>query len=181
VLTDGNGPLATGRPLDRVLDWPAPPTLEQAAEATTEFARDAGSAYPDCFGCGHDRSRDRGLRQFTGRVPGRPMVAAEWVPGSAFTGEGASNVLATEYVWAALDCPGAWARLRLIEPPVPMAVTASLSATVRAPVHAEQPHVVFGWLVERTGRKATVGSAIVSAEGEVCAVAEALWVDRRPA
>jgi hypothetical protein len=56
-------------------------------------------------------------------------------------------------------------------------VTAYLAADLRHPVRSSHPHIVTGWLIRRSGRKTLVGSAIVSASGEVCAVAEALWLD----
>jgi hypothetical protein len=46
-------------------------------------------------------------------------------------------------------------------------------------VLAGQEHVVLGWLREREGRKAWGGSALLTAEGEVCAVAEGLWIRLR--
>jgi hypothetical protein len=177
ALVDDDGPLASSRRFDGELKCPEPPDPHEAAEASREFVEDLGRRFPDCFGCGIDRAPDKGLRQFTGLVKGRDMVAAHWAPSAAFAG--ADGMLLPEYVWAGLDCPGAWARELLVHETKPVAFTASLAASLSAPVAAERPHIVFAWLLERDGRKTRVGSAIVTADGEPCAVAEALWVDRR--
>jgi hypothetical protein len=58
------------------------------------------------------------------------------------------------------------------------ALTALLAAAITRPVRVDEPHVVIGWLQSASGRRSLVGSAIVNKHQEVCAIAEALWVER---
>ena len=75
---------------------PAPVTWEEAAAAQ---APDLDSPFPQCFVCGH--ARDDGLHIHAGPVEGRDVVAAPW--------QVADDTVGPEFVWAALDCPGAYA------------------------------------------------------------------------
>jgi hypothetical protein len=61
------------------------------------------------------------------------------------------------------------------------AVTAFLTATLLRPVAAAAPHISYAWVLAESGRKHTLGVALATADGELCAVAEALWLDPRPA
>ncbi len=80
----------------------------------------------------------------------------------------------------ALDCPGNWAG-RLLGSQRAGAVTASLTATLLRPVSAAAPHISYAWLRSESGRKHVMGVALATAEGELCAVGEALWLDPRTA
>ena len=50
----------------------------------------------------------------------------------------------------------------------------------RGPPRSDSTYVVTAWPVERDGRKLHTGSALFSAEGDLCAVARALWIELRP-
>src|ERR1035438_4270327 len=104
------------------------------------------------------------------------LVAAAWQPPADFGGRRGEH-LPLEFVWSALDCPGAWARRRIVQSDR-RALTAYLAAAITRPVRVDEPHVVIGWLQSASGRKSLVGSAIVNKHQEVCAIAEALWVER---
>jgi hypothetical protein len=100
-----------------------------------------------------------------------------WQPPAAF-GDTRGEHLPLEFVWSALDCSGAWARRRIGQSDRPEpAVTAYLATAIKRPVRVDERHVVIGWLQNASGRKSLVGSAIVNKHQEVCAVAEALWVE----
>jgi hypothetical protein len=79
------------------LDPPSPVTWEEAVAAR---APDLTSPFPQCFVCGHARGDDA-LHLHAGPVPGRDLVAAPW--------EVRADQVGPELVWAALDCPGAFA------------------------------------------------------------------------
>jgi hypothetical protein len=131
---------------------------------------------PNCFGCGPDRPKGSGLRQFLGLVPGRRLIAAAWIPDPALGDRG--GTLPIELTWAALDCPGGVAKTRLTDSDGP-AFTAYLAATLVKPVVAGERHIAMGWTISRSGRKTVVGNALVTADGQLCAVGEALWIDPR--
>ena len=78
------------------LEPPAPVSWDDAVAAQ---APDLDSPFPHCFVCGH--ARTDGLHIHAGPVAGRDVVAAPW--------QVAPDAVGPEFVWAALDCPGAYA------------------------------------------------------------------------
>ncbi|MFD6316020.1 hypothetical protein [Streptomyces nigra] len=176
-LGEPERPLATARPAALTLDAPKAPSWEEASAASDRFRADPPSGVVDCFGCGL-RSADRGLRVYCSTVPGRDLVASAWTPSATFAGP--DGLLPEALVWGALDCPGHWAG-RFLGTQQPGAVTAALTGTILRPVVAGEPHVSYAWLLSESGRKHTMGVALATAEGEVCALSEALWIDPRPA
>lgn len=169
---------ASAEPFEVAIDIPSPPSWNEALEGVAAFETEADQQF--CFGCGPGRAEGDGLRLFTGLSARGDLVTATWRPSKSFGDPNCVHV-ATEFVWAALDCPGGWARKTLLGPETGRALTAYLAAVLLRPVKVSQCHVVFGWLIERSGRKTTVGSAIATEGGEVCAVAQALWLDARNA
>ncbi|MFE7762536.1 hypothetical protein [Streptomyces sp. NPDC057438] len=175
-LGEAERPLAAAHPAELSLDVPAAPSWEEAADASERFRSDPPSGVVDCFGCGL-RAPDRGLRVHCAPVPEPGLVAAAWVPSPVFADR--DGRLPAGLVWGVLDCPGNWAG-RFLGTQRPGAVTASLTGSVLRPVVTGEPHVVFAWLLAESGRKHTMGVALITAEGELCAVSEALWIDPRP-
>jgi hypothetical protein len=156
-----------------------------AVDVATAAAAEAGSGgtylraedhpFPTCFGCGPLRERGDALRHLCGPVDGGPLMAcvATTDPALPLDGEGA---LAPEIVWAALDCPSASA---VVPPGSRPHVLGTLTARIERPVRAGEPHVCVAWPVSADGRKRRAGSAVLDAEGRVCAVADALWIELR--
>jgi hypothetical protein len=72
-----------------------------------------------------------------------------------------------------LDCPTYFA---LYPDSLPMSVLAQLTARIDAPVIAGEDHVVMAWPIGKEGRKHHAGSAVLSADGRVLAVARALLI-----
>ncbi|WP_217213821.1 PaaI family thioesterase [Streptomyces sp. AC550_RSS872] len=175
-LGDTERPFATARPAELPLDAPAAPTWDQAAAASERFRSAPPSGVVDCFGCGL-RAADRGLRVYCAPVPDLDLVASAWTPSPAFADP--NGLLPPALVWSALDCPGNWAG-RFLGTQRPGAVTASLTGTILRPVTTGEPYISYAWLLSESGRKHTVGAALATAEGELCAVSEALWIDPRP-
>ncbi|MCX5198503.1 hotdog fold thioesterase [Streptomyces sp. NBC_00249] len=157
---------------------PPAPTWAEASKAADAYRADppAGES-PDCFGCGLDRTAATGLRLHCGTVPGRDIVATAWTPGPELATE--DGLLPPVLVWGALDCPGNAAG-RLLDPGPPGAFTAALTARLLRPVPAGGGLISYAWLLGVEGRKVRVGTALATAEGELRAHAEALWVRPRP-
>ncbi|MFH0518047.1 hypothetical protein ACHBTE_12810 [Streptomyces sp. M41] len=176
-LGESERPLATARPAESVLDAPAPPAWEEAVAAAERFRAAPPSGVVDCFGCGL-RAPDRGLRVYGTPVPDRGMVASAWTPSPVFADP--DGLLPARLVWGALDCPGHWAG-RFLGTQRPGAVTASLTGTILRPVVTGEPYISYAWLLSESGRKHVMGVALATAGGELSAVAEALWIDPRPA
>lgn len=152
---------------------PPPVSVEEARRAAASYPGFAQHAFPECFVCGPRRGGRDGLRIFPGRVEGRSIVAAPWTPDPSLARDGD---VAPEFVWAALDCPGAWALLASTAPPEHPIVLGELTATVTGAVSPGRPYAVSGWLIGSEGRKHTCGSALYDAEGCALAVAKATWI-----
>lgn len=163
--------IAEGGPAG-ALDLEPPRTVgyDEAERAAASYAGLQAHIFPECFTCGPAREPGDGLRLFTGPVePG--LVAAPWVPHESVGDP--DGTVPLPVVWAALDCPGAWAgEIGEARP----AVLGRLAVDVRRPVRAGEPHVVLGWALDEQPRKFLAGSALLDAEGAVLAVGRATWV-----
>ncbi|MFE7747244.1 PaaI family thioesterase [Nocardia sp. NPDC057455] len=152
---------------------PAPPWAEAlAATATADVLRKMSH----CYGCGAACAPGRGLRLSPWAMSTHDMVVAAWTPDPLLGRP--DGFLATENVWAALDCPGGWAAMALRDLR-PGAVTAALTAAQFEPVRAGDPYLSYGWPISANGRKHTVGVALTRPDGTLCALAEALWIEPR--
>ena len=171
VVREGETELAAAvrTPLD--VAAPPPVTLAEAESATRRFPRFVAHPIPRCFVCGPERVVGDGLRIFPGPVEGRDVVAAPWTPDASLAArDGATR---PEFLWAALDCAGAFA---VNEPPRGLALLGRLAARVVGRVDAGSPCVVVGWSLGGEGRKLHAGTAVFSAGGELRAAARATWV-----
>ncbi|MHB8642751.1 MAG: hypothetical protein ACYDA3_07695 [Gaiellaceae bacterium] len=142
---------------------PEPVPFDEAARAAKP---DLDTPFPECFVCGH--AREDGLRIFAGPVPGRDVVAAPWVP--------RADECAPEFVWAALDCPGAYATG---VPGRGTVVLGRLAARVDRVPQAGERCVVVGWSLGDDGRKHFAGTALYGEAGDVIGVARAVWIEPR--
>jgi hypothetical protein len=167
--------VAEGAPARLELDVPDPVHPADAMEAARRYPGFALHPYPTCFVCGPLREEGDGLRIFPGPVTGRDVVAAPWTPGRTLAnGDG---MVRPEFVWAALDCPGAFANGF---PEIPM-VLGRLTVELIRPVRAGQPLVVLGWSEGSERRKHFAGTAILADQGELLAQARAAWIRLAPA
>jgi len=160
-LWEGKTLVAEAHPAEVELDIPEPVPFEEAERAT---APDLDSPFPECFVCGYERAD--GLRIFAGPVAGRDVVAAPWVP--------ARDLTAPEFVWAALDCPGAYATG---VPGRGTVVLGRLAARVERVPRAGERCVVIGWSLGDDGRKHHAGTALFGEAGDVLGVGRALWIE----
>ncbi|UQX02414.1 hypothetical protein [Streptomyces sp. RerS4] len=178
-LLDGDGGLlatATAAPAPAG-EVPLPPSWAEASKAADAYRADPPGGEAGCFGCGLDRTPATGLRLHCGRVPGRELVATAWRPEPELLGP--DGVLPPELAWGALDCPGNAAG-RLLDGGPAGAVTASLTGRLLRPVvRASDGLISYAWLLGSEGRKCRVGTALATADGELCAHAEALWIRPR--
>ena len=176
VLRDGDTVLAEAVRVTVDVASPAPPSLADAEAGAQRFPRFAEHPIPRCFVCGPERAAGDGLRIFPGPVEGREVVAAPWTP-DASLGDGDGHVR-PEFLWAALDCTGAFA---VNEPPRGLALLGRIAARVAGRVAVGQPCVVAGWSLGGEGRKLYAGTAIFGPRGDLCAVARAVWILVTPA
>lgn len=131
--------------------------------------------FSTCFVCGKDRGHPDGLCIHPRQVAGREgMVAAPWRLHAGLAGDDGN--IATEFLWAALDCPGYFACA-----PGEPALLARLTVGIEAPLQAAGEATVIGWDLSGKGRKRRCGTAIFAPDGALVARAEGLWVVVDPA
>jgi hypothetical protein len=138
---------------------------DEALAATGRYTGFEAHEFPRCFVCGPLREPGDGLRIFPGVVrPG--LVAAPWT----------AREVAREIVWAAIDCPGAFATGA---PGRGGAVLGRMTARVdRLPSEGEAC-VALGWSLGGNGRKLDAATALLGADGRPCAVARQVWIEPR--
>ncbi len=163
-VLDGDAVVAEARQATVDVEPPEPPSFEEAAAAALPEG-DLESPFPQCFVCGRNREPGDGLRIFAGPLRDG-LVSAAWVAREAYT--------APEFVWAALDCPGAYAS-GFGERGV--LVLGRLAARVEALPRAGEHCVVVAWPLGEEGRKAYAGSALYGEGGRVLGVARATWIE----
>jgi hypothetical protein len=175
-VLDGEALVADARPLiDLEVEVPAPVSPPEARQAAARYRGTSAGVFSRCFVCG--RAREDAFGVFAGAVDGRQLVASPWTPPPS-AADATGRVL-PEFVWAVLDCPTYFAVY--LDQELGSSVLARLCARTDAPVVAGQEHVVMAWPLETVGRKRHAGSAVLSREGKVLAVARALLIEPRPA
>ncbi|MEV0248223.1 hypothetical protein AB0H76_16630 [Nocardia sp. NPDC050712] len=177
VLTTAEGLLLAETAKATVTITPPPvPSWAQAQAASAAAATTADRPSTDCFGCGAECAPGRGMRLFTTKVPGQELIAGAWTPDPLLGG--ADGTLGPEHVWSLLDCPGGWAAITMLGMR-PGAVTAALTATQLQPISVGADYISYAWADRQDGRKFTVGVALATPDGELCALSEALWIGPR--
>ena len=161
-LKDGEALVASATRGELELDVPEPIAFEEAAAAALPEG-DKESVFPECFVCGW--ARNDGLGIYAGPVSGSELVAATWTP--------REEHVASEFVWAALDCPGAYA-VHSGERGMP--VLGRLTARVEHLPHAGERCVVMAWPLGGEGRKLYAGTALYGADERLLGSARAVWI-----
>jgi hypothetical protein len=170
TLGSGGSTVAEAAAIDLDLEVPNPVSFAEAEEASRSYPGHAHHLFPACFGCGPDRAADDGLRLFAGRVDGRDLIAAPWVPDRSIASRGGD--VRPEYVWAAVDCPQLWALILTSPPDSPeRVVTSRLAASVNGVPRVGSANMVVAWPIGRDGRERTIGAAVISEDGEALALA----------
>jgi len=168
TLLDGDVVVAEARPAAVAVDPPGAVSFAEAEDAATRHVRLGSELFGECFTCGI-RDSDDGLGIYAGAVAGRePLHAAPWTVGES----------SPEIVWAAIDCPGAYAvgmegRGEIL--------LGRMAARVRRVPDPGERCVVASWPLGEDGRKLYAGTALFAEDGEVLAVARQTWIAPSPA
>ena len=171
VLRNGNLILAEARPSNIELNVPDPPTYAEAVEAS-KLAENKDHPFPTCFVCGTDRKEPDGLRIFPGKVSGKDMVAAPWIPNSSLADR--TGKIRNEFIWAVLDCPGGWAMVSVQKR---LALLGQLTAQIDNRLDPGEKCIIIGWLIEIIGRKIYIGTALFSESGKLIGKSKATWIE----
>jgi hypothetical protein len=107
---------------------------------------------------------------FAGRHRDSAIYASPWVPDGSLADE--QGHIKTEFIWAALDCPGSFAIV--MDQPQPI-VLGRMTTEIMQPVKAREKYIVTGWALENEGRKHFCGTAVFNEKKELCAAARATW------
>jgi len=173
-LRHGEVVVAHARPAAVDLDVPAPVSVDEARAAAERYPWREEHPYPSCFVCGPQREAGDGLCVYPGPVEGRDLFAAPWTPDASLAAP--DGTVRNEFVWAAIDCPGGIVADLLGEHG--RLLLGRLTADLRAPVLAREPHVVTAWPIERDGRKLHTATALFAAgEDAPAAVSRAVWIE----
>jgi hypothetical protein len=189
-LLDGDHLAAEAVPstLEGAAPLPDLVSYDEACKVAEAFDHDdyvGNHPFPTCFACGPERTIGDGLRLFPGPVaPG--FVAWPWRPDPSLVtgvGDGGAerhDVVAPEFVWAALDCPSGLCWFHERRPPVGPHVLGRMTAAIHRLPTVDEPLVAGGWLVEVSGRKRLTGSVVWDAAGGVVAENRATWIGLDP-
>ncbi|MCJ7726170.1 MAG: hypothetical protein MUP76_07270, partial [Acidimicrobiia bacterium] len=157
---DGDDLIAEGRTTAFAVDLPDPPSIAEAEDARERYGGYRNHAFPACFVCGTDRADD-GLMIHPGQVEGADVWAAAFTPDPSLPAR--NGILEPEMIWAALDCPGAWAVERdTKDQPV---VLGRMAAHLERPAPAHRPYIAAGWPIGVDGRKLYSGTALFDSVG----------------
>lgn len=169
----GETEIAAMRPGKVAVSPPPLPPARAIEKARAAYLADDGMTmfYPYCFVCGKKRAEKDGLRIFAGAAEASPMNADFWTPAKNLGAE--DGLVAPEFVWAALDCPSAFA-LRDPERPV---LLGRFTADIRRQPAPGERLVAAAWRTGREGRKHFSASAVFDEREEIIAAANAVWIE----
>jgi hypothetical protein len=174
IVRHGSTLVADARPASHVeLDVPVPVYPDQARHAAARYRGSGYDLLSQCYVCGCERVDTFGV--FAAPVDGREVVASPWTP-PCWSADTVGHVR-PEHVWAALDCPTYFASYA--SEPFGVSMLARMTARIDAAIVADTEHVVMAWPLGTDGRKRHAAAAVLSADGEVLALAQALLIELR--
>ena len=174
LLRDGDTEIARARPAELDLEAPRPVFRPEAVEASTRYVGFTAHAFPKCFVCGPERAAGDGLRIFPGALGDHgDVVAAPWTPHPSLAEDDGAGI-PPAFVWAALDCPGAFALMAGGDAGKPM-LLGRLTARVDKTVSPGEACVVVAWRIGEDGRKLIAGSAVYGEDGSLRGLGRAIW------
>jgi hypothetical protein len=171
-LVLGDEVLAELRESDLAMEVHPHVDFAEAQRASAGFPLAARFQFRGCFVCGADRAARDGLHIRPGPVPHRTTVAAPWVPDQNLSGE--TDLVRPRYLWAALDCPGAYALHHAGADQGPL-VLGRMTAKLLHPLAAGERCVVAAWPIGADGAKLFAGTALYNQDGWLVALARQTW------
>ena len=166
VLLDGEAVVAEARPGSVEVDAPAPVPFAAAADAVLRHVPAVSPLFRECFVCG-TRDEDDGLEIHAGPVVGRePLHAASWRVRDS----------SPEIVWAAIDCPGAYAVGAAGRGEI---VLGRMTTRIERIPEPGEACAAVAWPLGEDGRKLFAGTALFAEDGQLLAVARQVWIEPR--
>ena len=173
VAMSGDHVIASMAPASVSIDAPPLPDDNAIEAARDAFLSDAGGHHllPHCFVCGNKRDEGDGLRIFAGPAPDSPVNADDWTPGADLADD--EGLVRPEFLWAALDCPGAFALRNGLR----LALLGRFAVDIKQRPKAGDKLIVAAWRTGREGRKHFSSSALFDADRQLVAAANATWIE----
>lgn len=173
-LFDGETVIAEAKRVGLELAVPPCPTLDEAVRASKRYLGFEEHNFPTCFVCGPQRRAGDGLRIFPGALERDPAIlAATWTPDVSLADT--SRNVRSEFLWAALDCPGAFTRYPLAAGVALVLGELCVSQVTR--LESDAPCILIAWPLGDEGRRRHAGTALYRADGRLVAFARAVWVE----
>jgi hypothetical protein len=160
-LLDGDALVAEARSAEVGVAAPAAVSLAEAEAARGRHVRGFSPDFAECFVCG---IREDGLEVHVGPIAGREPLHAAPV---------ALPEADPALVWAAVDCPGAYAVGA--EGRGDIVLGRMTARVVRVPAPDERA-VAVSWPLGEEGRKLYAGTALFAPDGELLALARQVWI-----
>ena len=155
---------------------PLIPSMADAVLCETRYPGFDRHIFPECFVCGPNRNEHDGLRLFTGISVTSDYVAAPFRAfDDLYDDEG---YMSTEFIWSALDCPGAYAITQVSEEKT--LVLGKMTVEIVDPIKKGENLIVMGWSNGTERRKNYSGTAIINSDGIVKAIGDATWIEIDP-
>lgn len=169
----GDKVIASIAPATVTVTPPPIPDDAAVAQAHDDFLKAEGGHHiiPYCFVCGNRREAGDGLRIFSGPAPDSPVNADFWTPGDDLAGE--DGRVAPEFVWAALDCPTAYA-LRVGGL---ITLLGRLAVDIKRRPKPGERLIAAAWRERKDGRKHFSSSVLLDEAREIIAAANAVWIE----
>ena len=128
-----------------------------------------GHPAPECFVCG---PRDDGLGINPSALDGTELWATVWAPERSVSSDG--RQVEPHVVWGALDCPAGFAVVRAGRAPLThFPALTEFTVTIDHHVPIDEPVAVWGWSSGQDGDHVDGATAIIDADGVVCATGSA--------
>jgi hypothetical protein len=177
ALHDGETLVASARPTEITNKPISPPSFTDAIAAATRTFPEDSHTLPGCFVCGPQRAQGDGLRIHPGPldaddVTWSGILAAPWVPGQDLADR--MGVVMPEFVWAALDCPTAYAASSATG--MPTILLGRQTVFIERCPAAGQRCIIATQLRGVAGRKYYADATLFCEEGILIAHCNATWI-----
>ena len=172
ALFDGDVAVAEARPAELSIGVGEPPSFDEAKAASQGFPGFTYHWFPSCFVCGPERTEGDGLRIFPGPIEGSDRVACSWVPDPSLAS--ATGSVSPEFLWAALDCPGAFA---LTMPTEGAVLLGELQVELLGEVAPGERCVLVAWELAHRGRKHHTATALFGESGTCRGLGLGIWIE----
>jgi hypothetical protein len=151
---------------------PAPSDWLDVMRRGEEGGSPEDSDFGECIVCGRGRAIGDGLRVLGSAGPEPGTSLSCWLPHVNHADN--RGRIRSEFVWGALDCPGAFAA----QDPGDFrpALTGRMTAKVIERPQAGERCAVVGWRIGEEGRKLYSGTALYTERGRLCAPASCTWI-----